>query len=65
MKTTITDVLLAVVIVAWTGSVVLNMYDRSFKIPGTVEAAMAAVVGYLLGSKFLKGSKNGDQEKKL
>jgi hypothetical protein len=65
MKITITDLFLMVVLLVWMTCVGLGMYDRSYKIPGTVELAMASAAGYLLGNKYLTrgGETKEDRQK--
>jgi MFS-type transporter involved in bile tolerance (Atg22 family) len=53
-RTSLTNCLIVVVLFGWVGSLVIGWLDRTYKMPGTVELAMASVVGYLLGQRFLQ-----------
>jgi hypothetical protein len=52
-KDSITNWVMLVVVALWGASVVLEMFDRSYHVPGTVQLIMAATATYLFGKSAL------------
>lgn len=50
---TIKDWIMMLIVVVWITVVVVTIDDHTYQIPGTVQIAMAAVVSYLFGSRWL------------
>jgi hypothetical protein len=52
-RETITNLVILVVVLLWAASIVTNMMDHTFQVPGTVQLIMTAVAAYLFGKQVV------------
>lgn len=58
------NIVIVLIAILWAVSIVVNMYDHNYPIPGQLQLAMSAVLSALIGNQYFFASKKKDGQDK-